>query len=134
MNTKLIHHICIQTNHYQESISFYKDALGFELLSESPNFHDRDYNSWLKSGDFYIELQTGKSGERLRDVDSNTQGIVHFCLWVEDIVMEVERIKKLDVDFILKEGKEIYHVGNGRLCKIKSPEGTIVELRENRGV
>jgi glyoxylase I family protein len=99
-----------------------------------PNFHQRQYNSWLKLGEFYIELQTGKVGEHLRQYDVNSEGIIHLCLWVEDLVEEVERIKALGVEFLLKNGQEIYHVENGSLCKFRAPEGTIIELRDNRGI
>ncbi|WP_404354794.1 VOC family protein [Cytobacillus firmus] len=134
MTTKFVHHICIQTNNYEESLKFYRDILGFELIEESPNFHKRYYNSWLKLGAFYIELQTGKVGENLKSVNQNTQGIIHFCLWVDDLVKEVQTIKQLGYNFILKNGEEIYQVENGCLCKLIAPEGTIVELRDNRGI
>ncbi|WP_394578571.1 VOC family protein [Cytobacillus firmus] len=134
MTTKFVHHICIQTNNYEESLKFYRDILGFELIEESPNFHKRYYNSWLKLGAFYIELQTGKVGENLKSVNQNTQEIIHFCLWVDDLVKEVQTIKQLGYNFILKNGEEIYQVENGCLCKLIAPEGTIVELRDNRGI
>lgn len=131
---RFVHHICIQTNNYDKSLQFYKDVLGFELISEASNFHQRHYNSWLKLGEFYIELQTGKVGENLRNYEVHSEGIVHLCLWVEDLFQEVQRIKALGVEFFLKSGQEIYHVENGSLCKFKAPEGTIIELRDNRGV
>lgn len=134
MGTKFVHHICIQTNHYEASLNFYKDILGFELVSEAPHFHNRYYNSWLKLGDFHIELQTGRIGESLCEISSNSQGIVHLCLWVEDLEKEVRRIKQLGFDFIIKNGLEIYQVENGNLCKLKAPEGTIIELRDNKGI
>ncbi|MHC0035332.1 VOC family protein [Pseudoneobacillus sp. C159] len=134
MTTKYVHHICIQTNHYEESLKFYREILGFELIQESPNFHQRYYNSWLKLGEFYIELQTGKAGENLNSVDPNPQGITHFCIWVDDLVKEVQTIKGLGYHFIPKNGEEIYQVENGSLCKLIAPEGTIVELRDNRGI
>ncbi|SFA71799.1 MULTISPECIES: VOC family protein [unclassified Bacillus (in: firmicutes)] len=134
MKTSFVHHICIQTNQYEESIKFYKNALGFELVQESPDFHGRAYNSWLKLGSFMIELQTGKQEEILEASNSNAEGLVHLCLWVNDLEDEVRRMKELGYDFKLKDGNEIYRVENGSLCKIKAPEGTIIELRDNRGI
>lgn len=59
----LIHHICIQTNSYDLSKDFYRNILGFQLISETANFHGRGYNSWLReAGGFMIELQTAKAG------------------------------------------------------------------------
>ena len=36
--------------------------------------------------------------------------------------------------FLLKNNQEIYTVENGSLCKIIAPEGTIIELRDNKGI
>jgi glyoxylase I family protein len=47
-----VHHICIQTSDYHKSLNFYQDVLGFELVTEAPNFHKRHYNSWLRLGNF----------------------------------------------------------------------------------
>lgn len=89
---KQIHHICIQTPDYAASKSFY-EALGFELVQESPNFHTRDFNSWLKLGDFYIELQTAKTDETLQDYSKHVAGPVHFALYVDDLKVEVARLE-----------------------------------------
>ncbi|MDZ5609126.1 VOC family protein [Bacillus pseudomycoides] len=134
MSKNYVHHLCIQTNTYSETLTFYTKALGFIIVQESPNFHRRAFNTWLKLGAFYIELQTGKQGEELAVTNSNSEGLVHFCLWVENLQQEVERLKELNTHFILKNGEIIYQVENGYLCKLKAPEGTIVELRDNKGI
>lgn len=51
----IFHHICIQANDYDQSLAVYQ-KLGFVLKNESKDFHGRSYNSWLQSGEFYIEL------------------------------------------------------------------------------
>lgn len=134
MTAKFVHHICVQTNQYEKSLHFYQKALGFSLIQESPHFHKRDFNTWLRLGSFYIELQTGKEGEHLADVNILSKGIVHFCLWVENLDKEVQHLKNLGVDFLLKNGREIYRVENGSLCKVIAPEGTIIELRDNKEI
>jgi len=47
MTKNYVHHICIQTNTYLETLEFYIKALGFEIVEESPNFHGREFNTWL---------------------------------------------------------------------------------------
>lgn len=126
---KQIHHICIQTPDYAASKSFY-ETLGFELVQESPNFHTRDFNSWLKLGDFYIELQTAKIDETLQDYSKHAAGPVHFALYVDDLKAEVARLEQLGVTFLPKHGGNIYFVVDGHLSKLKAPEGTIIELRD----
>lgn len=128
---KGVHHICIQTEKYAESVKFYTEILGFLLVKETANFHGRDYNSWLNLDGFMIELQTNKNGERLNEFNKNNKGIVHFCLMSEDIDFEYKRIVKLGFnDFMTKNGRNIYEVCGTKLLKLKAPEGTIVELRD----
>jgi glyoxylase I family protein len=134
MAESFVHHLCIQTNTYIETLEFYTEGLGFKVVQESRNFHGRNFNTWIQLGDFYIELQTGKQDEILSDGNTNSQGLTHFCLWVEDLNAEVARLRELGIEFVIKNNDFIYHVENGSLCKIKAPEGTIVELRDNKGI
>ncbi|WP_442603429.1 VOC family protein [Paenibacillus sp. KN14-4R] len=134
MTKSYVHHLCIQTNSYIETLRFYTEGLGFKLVHESPDFHGRSFNTWIQLGEFYIELQTGKHNEILGDGNTNNQGLAHFCLWVEDLNAEVTRLRELGTEFLLKNSEYIYHVENGSLCKVKAPEGTIVELRDNKGI
>lgn len=126
-----VHHICIQTNDYAQSLAFYQQ-IGFCLVEETPNFHGRAYNSWLRLQEFYIELQTGKGSLIQQEIREST-GIVHFCLWVPDLPQFIQRSGLSEAVFIPKNGHIIYQVAGGALCKARAPEGTIVEFRENRG-
>lgn len=132
MSIKNVHHICIQTEKYKESLEFYTKILGFEIIKETPNFHTRDFNTWLKLHNFMIELQTAKRDDKLREWSSKSEGIVHMCFLVEDVHKEFKRIKDLGyTNFKIKNGEEIYKVENGYLFKIKAPEGTEIEIRDN---
>ncbi len=127
----MMHHVCIQTNCYKESLEFYTRVLGFHLVKETPEFHGRAYNAWLEMNGFYIELQTGKGEEPLAPYDKMREGIIHLCFLVEDVVWEHQRICDLGyTDFKLKNGKAIYRVENGFLFKVKAPEGTEIEFRD----
>ena len=131
MAIKSIHHVCIQTEKYQESLDFYTKILGFEILSETPNFHTRAFNTWLKLDNFMIELQTAKNGDTLNPWSNINEGIVHMCFLVDNIEEEYERIKSLGYNnFKVKNGKVIYDVEGGKLLKIKAPEGTEIEIRD----
>lgn len=125
-----IHHVCIETTKYKESIEFYTKVLNFSLVKESPNFHGRSYNSWLELNGFYIELQTPKRELSLKE-NKDGEGLVHICFYVKDITKELERIKSIYSDFKLKNGEALYEVEGGKLFKIISPEGTIIEIRDN---
>lgn len=127
---RFIHHICIQTNDYAASKNFY-ETLGFTLAKETQGFHSRSYNSWLKMDHFYIELQTAKEGELLRDFSKHTAGPVHFCLYIDDLAREVARLEVLGIPFAKKDGKALYEVEDSYLAKVVAPEGTIIELRDS---
>lgn len=130
MNELKFHHVCIQTNDYESSKDFYMNILNFQLVDETKNFHGREYNSWLKLNDFYIELQTGK-GELIR-FDSNTESLAHFCLYTDDLSLVLKSIlDKGYNNFKRKNNDIIYKVLNGSLFKIVAPEGTIIEIRDN---
>lgn len=131
MSIKAIHHVCIQTEKYEESLEFYTKILDFQMVKETPDFHSRNFNTWLKLGDFMIELQTGKKDEKLNKWSSSNEGIVHMCFFAENIQEEFERIKKADCTrFKIKNGEEIYKVEDGYLFKIQAPEGTEIEIRD----
>ena len=128
-----IHHICIQPNCYEESKMFYLEVLGFKLVKETTNFHGRDYNTWLDLNGFLIELQTGK--EYLEKYNKDSEGIVHFALYEENIEEFVEKIKNMEnIKFKKKQDDIIYQVENSKLVKLIAPEGTIVEIRNNESL
>ncbi|OLQ23993.1 hypothetical protein AJQ09_05935 [Listeria seeligeri] len=127
----VFHHICIQTNDYNQSLVFYQ-KLGFVLKNESQDFHGRSYNSWLQLGEFYIELQTGKAHLCDSVNIEKSVGIVLFCLWVEDVQKFIDEIKIEEDKFKRKNGNVIYQVAGGNLCKISAPGGTIVEIRDKK--
>lgn len=132
MREKILHHICIQTRKYKESLEFYTSVLGFKMVKETANFHDRAFNTWLKLGTFMIELQTGKKDDKLNRWSSLNEGMVHMCFFVNDVHEEYNRIKKVGYNnFKVKNGQEIYKVEDGYLFKVKAPEGTEIEMRDN---
>lgn len=126
-----MHHICIQTSDYAASKDFYCRLLGFEVEKETPNFHGRSFNTWLKLGDFRIELQTAKAGEVFNAYDAQADGIVHFCLLVDSVKAVYEALTTEGFShFKLKNGEALYTVETSLLLKIVAPEGTIIEFRE----
>jgi len=130
-NMYLMHHICIQTDKYEQSKAFYMSVLGFEVMLETADFHDRDYNTWLIHGDIRIELQTNKRNEEPIAFNKKSNGLGHFCLYVKDLDQEYQRLLNIGFDnFKKKNGLDIYEVEGGKLLKILAPEGTIIELRD----
>lgn len=131
MSIKMIHHVCIQTRNYNKSLEFYTKILGFKIIQETKNFHNREYNTWLKLDSFMIELQTNKKEDKLNNWSELNEGIVHMCFLVDNVQEEFQRIKSLGyTKFKVKNGEELYKVENSFLFKIKAPEGTEIEIRD----
>ena len=104
-----------------------------KLVKETTNFHGRDYNTWLDLNGFLIELQTGK--EYLEKYNKDSEGIVHFALYEENIEEFVSKIKNLEnIKFKKKQDDIIYQVENSKLVKLIAPEGTIVEIRDSESL
>ena len=128
---RTFHHVCIQTDTYEASKNFYTRILEFKVVHEKALFHGRAFNTWLKQGEFMIELQTPKAGEILKKWSPQNGGPVHLGFLVEDAHREYERIKSLGyTDFKVKDGKEFYAVCGKGLFKVKAPEGTEIEFRD----
>lgn len=135
MGIKAMHHTCIQTSNYKESLEFYTKILGFEIVQETKNFHSRDYNTWLKLGTFMIELQTNKKDDTFIKYNKLSEGIVHMCFLVDDVKEEFDRIKSLGYsNFEIKNGEVIYIVEGNSLLKMKAPEGTVIEMRDKNEI
>nr|WP_312292422.1 VOC family protein [Clostridium chromiireducens] len=135
MGIKSMHHVCIQTSNYKESLEFYTKILEFEIVQETKDFHGRDFNTWLKLGEFMIELQTSKKEDTLIKWNKLNEGIVHMCFLVDNVNEEFNRIKSLGYDnFKLKNNEIIYQVEDSCLFKIKAPEGTEVEIRDKNKI
>jgi len=126
-----IHHICIETDRYSDSIDFYCSILGFSIIEETKNFHGREFNTWIKKENIIIELQTPKSGEPVSANSSGHTGIVHVCFIVDNLHEAIGKLVGKGFNSFRKKGDDIiYRVKGGSLAKITAPEGTVIELRE----
>lgn len=126
-----IHHICIETDRYSESIEFYCSLLGFDIIEETPDFHGREFNTWIKKENIIIELQTPKKGDDKKLNISQNGRIVHVCFIVDNLSEFIDFLISSGFNSFRKKGGDIiYNVKGGLLSKITAPEGTVIELRE----
>lgn len=133
MNLKSLHHVCIQTDNFDESLNFYRDVLGFNLLKQTTNFHSRAFIAWLERAGLLIELQTGKFGRQMNKWDSNNQGPVHLGFLVDNVTEEFKALKASGFGRFKKDssGNELYEVNGSSLFKMRAPEGTEIEIRDS---
>lgn len=135
MGLKGIHHFCIQTSTYKETLHFYTEILDFELVKEDIYVPKRAYKAWLKSGDLLIEILTPKCSKPFKDYNKLNHGIAHFSLLVDDAHEELQRFKEKGFRiFKPKHGEIIYKIKGGYQFKLLAPEGTEIEVRDSEKI
>lgn len=136
---KSMHHIAISTPDLKRSINFYCDLMGFELEGRwdweigTEDADDivglKDSSAeyvMLKLGDFRLEVFEYKTPEpkSLTNHRACDHGIPHFCIEVEDIHAEYDRLKAAGMFFHCP-----VKVIAGDACTYgRDPDGNILEL------
>lgn len=141
-----IHHVAISTPDIDRLAAFYVDAIGFEVVM-STSWRDREIidriigldrsaarQLMLSAGNAYLELfeyesPVGRPANPGRNPADH--GYTHFCLDVQDIDAEYERLSALGMTFHAPP-PTVDELGSGRLRAIyaRDPDGNIVELQE----
>ncbi|NIP13369.1 MAG: hypothetical protein GWM88_00955 [Pseudomonadales bacterium] len=136
-----VHHVAIGVPDFETGLAFYRDVLGFEVLSESDLSGDRLADraigladvraqvAMLKAPNIYIELWSYSNPEpddkRQRACD---YGYPHFALQVRDIQGEYARLSAAGMEFV----GEPAEFGGSAAIYGKDPFGNIIEIYEIR--
>ena len=136
-----VHHVAIGVPDFEKGLAFYRDVLGFEVLSESElsgnKLADRAIGlpdvraqvAMLKAPNTHIELWSYSNPEpddrRQRPCD---YGYPHFALQVRDMQGEYARLKAAGMEF---EGEPV-ELGGSAAIYGKDPFGNIIEIYEIR--
>ena len=139
-----IHHVAISTANIDRLIGFYRDIIGFQLVSEHSWQKGTKRNdgiiglkdtaaraAMLRGGNCFLEIFQFESPQG-RPVDPNRpacdHGYTHFCLTVTGIDEEYERLKKAGVRFHCPpSAAENFGM---RATYARDPDGNIFELLE----
>jgi catechol 2,3-dioxygenase-like lactoylglutathione lyase family enzyme len=135
-----MHHAALSTSNMDRLIAFYRDVVGFELVSESewtanevidqiigvPGSSARQ--AMLKAGGAYLEIfeyraPAARGGERLRP---NDHGYTHICLDVVDIEAEFDRLTAAGVVF----NRRPADFGEIKAVYGRDPDGNVLEIQE----
>ena len=137
-----IHHTAISTADLERSIAFYRDLLGFETVMDwswpegTANMnatHDLEETAGrvvlLKAGNamlelFQFETPTPKPVDPDRPLSDH--GITHFCIDVDDIDLEYERLKAGGMRFHCPP----VDYGTVKTTYGRDPDGNVIELQE----
>jgi glyoxylase I family protein len=135
-----IHHTAISTADLDRLVAFYRDVIGFEVVSRS-EWNDNEFidsviglkgsaarQAMLRAGGCYLEFfeytaPAAREAERLRPCD---RGYTHICLDVVGIEEEWERLTRAGAKFVRRPG------GFGDLKAVygADPDGNIIEIQE----
>ncbi len=137
-----IHHTAISTIDLERSLRFYRDLLGFEPVLDFSwpegnvgmnTTHQLEETAGrvvlLRAGNSMIELfeyttprpRPREAGRRMCD-----HGIVHFCLDVDDVQAEYERLSAAGVSFHCPP----VDYGSVKLTYGRDPDGNVIEFQE----
>ena len=119
-------HSCIRVMDLEESIEFYKKALGFKVASKKDFPEDEFTLVFLESDrtDFQIELTYNYDRKESYTIGN---GYSHLAVTVEDIEASHEYHKNLDYE--VGDIKKISEEGSG-LYFITDPDGYDIEVIE----
>jgi catechol 2,3-dioxygenase-like lactoylglutathione lyase family enzyme len=143
-----IHHVALATGQLERMISFYCDALGFEVVyrsgwDEGSASIDQliglegsaATTAMLRTGTVFVELfefssPPARPGDPNRPVCDH--GYTHFCLDVEDIDAECERLAALGMPFHSPPTPTPARVRRGSVRSVygRDPDGNVIELLE----
>ena len=131
--TVRLHHVAVQTAHFDQSLRFYTELLGAELLTRRP-FKHREM-AWLKVGEVRLELFSTRSGETdlLQTWTDHIPGPVHLAFEVDDLNAFLDRAQKLGARLHPSHPEPFTPPvpGAGRIAYLLGPDGEEVEVRES---
>jgi catechol 2,3-dioxygenase-like lactoylglutathione lyase family enzyme len=148
MRTTGVSHVAIGVRSMEQSLRFYRDLLGFEVLRdeiqethgtvlsalyEEP--HERRHVVtlyWKKGkGEGFLVLSEHSdkpvSGEAIK---LDQIGIHHFAFWVEDLPRVYEELKAKGADFVVPPTMVKVADGNFNSAFLRDPDGILVQLDE----
>lgn len=134
-----IYHVGISTGDIDQSVNFYRDLIGMELLGMG-EFKGKHYDNIFNLSNvrgmmamlrinnldievFEFENPKGKANDLKNPV--NNHGFNHICFHVTDIQREYQRLKEAGVYFHCSP--EEYF---GRATYGRDPDGNVFELRQ----
>jgi methylmalonyl-CoA/ethylmalonyl-CoA epimerase len=127
---KKIEHIGIAVKSVEQANEIYTKLLGVKPYKSEEVESEMVTTSFFKTGDNKVELLEAKSSESAiaKFIDKKGEGLHHIAFEVDDIVAEMENLKKLG--FTLLSDKPKRGADNKLICFVhpKSANGVLVEL------
>ena len=129
---KKINHLAILVDDMQDSLGFWRDALGLEVAEQIEVPEENARVVFLPVGDSNIELvqPTDSDSGLSRYLAKRGPGLHHVCLQVEDIQTTLERLKEKGVRLINEQPGKGEGGKKYAFIHPESTQGVLVELYE----
>lgn len=132
MKTLKVDHIGIAVKNLDESIKFYQDILGLELLGTEVVDEQKVRVAFLPVGDTEIELleSTSEDGPIAKFIEKNGEGVQHIAFKVDNVEEAIEYMLSKGMKMI--DEKPRYGAGGAKIAFVhpKSSNRVLVELSE----
>lgn len=122
-----VHHIAIICSDYKKSLDFYKNVLGFKVLSENYREERQSYKTDLALNDDYVIELFSFPNPPKRLTNPVATGLRHVAFEVDNLD---ESVKELDRLNIIHENIRIDEFTSKRFLFLKDPDGLPIELYE----
>jgi methylmalonyl-CoA/ethylmalonyl-CoA epimerase len=127
---KKIEHLGIAVKNINDANTIYKNLLGTPSYKTEQVESENVLTSFFKVGESKIELLEGTSADSpiTRFIEKKGEGVHHIAFEVDDIVAEMENLKKQG--FTLLSDKPKKGADNKLICFVhpKSASGVLIEL------
>lgn len=129
---KKINHLAILVEDMQDSLGFWRDALGLEVVEQIEVPEENARVAFLQVGDSNIELvqPTDSESGLSRYLAKRGPGLHHVCLQVEDIQETLDRLKEMGVRLINEQPGSGEGGRKYAFIHPESTQGVLVELYE----
>ena len=122
-----VHHIAIICSDYKKSLDFYKNVLGFTVLSENYRVERQSYKTDLALNDDYVIELFSFPEPPGRLTNPEATGLRHLAFEVNNLDESVTELNRLNISH---ENIRIDEFTLKRFLFFKDPEGLPIELYE----
>jgi methylmalonyl-CoA epimerase len=127
---KKIDHIGIAVESIKEASKFYHDILGLNLDRTEIEAEQKSTVVFLPVGGDLVELiePFGEEGPVARFMSKRGEGIHHLCFEVDDIEIELERLKSAGVELVTEEAIVVSGGNKAAFIHPHATHGVLIEL------
>ena len=128
----VIDHVGVAVSDLDESLKFFRDALGLELEAPEDIPSQRVRAHFLQAGEATVELvePTSEESPIAKFIGRRGPGLHHLCLRVDDIVSALAELKARGVRLIDETPRAGAHHSLVAFIHPSSTHGVLVELKQ----